>query len=513
MQYVKMLGVFLLCCLSAIAVAQSKDGDADRAQQDQPAVETQARLSNSVAVLPFENRSPRPEDAYFASGIHEAILFQLTKIRDINPIARPSVLRNAGGGETMAEIAAMFNVETALKGRVRYADNRVNMTVQHIDTATHTPLWSETYDRELSDIFAIQAEIVERIVRALGADLSSAEQARIDKVPTRSLEAYMAYMKARALIRATLAANMPPQFYQYLDEAITLDPDFALAHAVKASAYGLSHLYGVPRGQLTFNEIKRVARVHADRALALDPNLGMAYMAQAFVHFSNLHGTAAKQAFERALQLGPNDVEILDGYRRFLSVIEDHDEAIRLAKRDVELTPNVGNPLMRLGQTSMFAGKPGPAIDNLHKSVELFPQFHAVHRFYAMALITAGNIPEALTELQLAEKLLNDRNPARDIARTAYGYSILGLREDAMRVFGLLQEREAKGEFISIRAWIEAYLAIGEIEKAYAIWAQNPVPSEGMRILQFIKSNIVNNPILEEPRFVKLRNQLIAFID
>ena len=507
MQYVKMLGVFLLCCLSAIAVAQSKDGDADRAQQDQPAVETQARLSNSVAVLPFENRSPRPEDAYFASGIHEAILFQLTKIRDINPIARPSVLRNAGGGETMAEIAAMFNVETALKGRVRYADNRVNMTVQHIDTATHTPLWSETYDRELSDIFAIQAEIVERIVRALGADLSSAEQARIDKVPTRSLEAYMAYMKARALVH-NLNPRMPPQFYQYLDEAITLDPDFALAHAVKASAYGLSHIYNRQLKGLAFDEMESVALEHAKRALALDPNLGMAYMAQAFVHFSNLHGTAAKQAFERALQLGPNDVEILDEYALFLIFYGEDDEAARVAQRAVMLAPRVAHYLSHLGNAFMYAGNPAAAAAKFRLAI---PIQSSAGRHLSLGLmeILLENEAEALKELRIAEQMESSINP-NDIARLAYGYSRLGRSEDATRVFSVLQTRAAKGQLIRNSAWALSFLAIGEVEKAFDILSKNP--NEGLRYLQVIKSNIMDEPILDTPRFVELRNR-IGFLD
>ena len=495
MQYLRAIVVLLLFGLSAISVAQNSN----------------AALNNSVAVLPFENLSPNPDDAYIAVGIHEQLLFQLTKIRDINPISRPAAIRNAGEGKSIAEIAAIFNVETIMTGTFRYENDRINMVVNLIDASTNNQLWSKTYDREFPDIFVIQTNIVEHIVTALGAELTASEQQRIGKAPTNSLEAYKRYMNARVSVRVTIAANMPPKFYQYLDEAIALDPEFALAHALKSSVYGLAHLYGAPRDQLTFDEIKNVAQKHADIAVNVDPNLGYAYLAKAFVLFSNMHAAASRQAFERALELSPNDVEIYDGYRRLLSVIEDHDEAIRLAERDVVLTPNVGNPLMRLGQTSMFADKPGPAVDNLRKSVELFPQFHAVHRFYAMALITAGRRSEALAELKISEKLLNDRNPTRDIARTAYGYSVLGYKEDAMRVFTLLKKREAGGVFISIRAWIEAYLAIGEIEKAYALWAQNPKPTEGIRILQFIQSNIVKNPVLEEPRFVKLRKQLIEF--
>jgi len=497
MQYLKAIVVLLLVGLSANAVAQNSN----------------AALNNSVAVLPFENLSPNPDDAYLSAGIHEQLLFQLTKIRDINPISRPAAIRNAGDGKSIAEIAAMLNVETIMTGSVRYENDRVNMVVNLIDASTNNQLWSETYDRDFSDIFAIQTNIVEHIVMALGAELTASEQQRIEKAPTNSLEAYKRYMNARVSVRVTIAPNMPPKFYQYLNEAISLDPDFALAHALKSSVYGISHLYGAPRDQLTFDEIRNVAQEHADIAVKLDPNLGLGYMGKAFVHFSNLHGAAARQAFERALGLSPNDVEIYDGYRRFLSVIEDHDEAIRLAERDIVLTPNVGNPLMRLGQTSMFAGKPSPAVESLRIAVELFPQFHAVHRFYAMALITAGKNSEALEELRISEKLLNDRNPTRDIARTAYGYSVLGFKEDAMRIYALLEKRQAEGKFISIRDWIEAYLAIGEIEKAYGLWSKTPKPTEGIRSLQFIQSNIVKNPVLEEPRFVKLRKQLIEFKD
>ena len=149
-----------------------------------------AVLHNSVAVLPFESRSPNPDEAYFAVGIHEEILDHLAKVHDMSVIDRASVLRYTSTDRSIDEVASELNVETIMKGSVTYADNRITLAVRLYDVATLNQLWSERYERDLSDIFAIQAEIVDHIALALGAAVSTDEQARIEKVPTHSLEAY-----------------------------------------------------------------------------------------------------------------------------------------------------------------------------------------------------------------------------------------------------------------------------------------------------------------------------------
>ena len=480
MQYLKIIAMLPLFCLSAITVAQSNN-----------ATRSQAVMNNSIAVLPFDNLSPNPDDAYFAVGVHQEILDHLAKIRDMNVIARASVLPYQGTDQPVADIASALNVETIMKGSVRYADNRVNMTVQHIDTATHTPLWSETYDRELSDIFAIQAEIVRRIVRALGADLSSAEQARIDKVSTRSLEAYKLYMQTKA-IPSIIGENKPPVYYQTLDQAIALDADFALAHAFKARGYALAKRTLRPIGGLTLDAMERAVLEHAGIALKLDPSIGLAHMALAEIHRGHQRETEARQAYNRALQLSPNNKNILNAYARFLSIIEEYDEAIQLGWHVLELDPNAAANHYLLGWTFMDAGKPAAAAEQFRLAIALNPSFTRQINL-GLAEILLGNETEALKALRIAEQLIDDTITTRGIARLAYAYSRLSLQEDAKRLFDLIQTRVANGRLINTSYSALAYLSIGEVEKAKTML--NHDPYDAFNTLNYIKPDIIEGVV------------------
>jgi TolB-like protein len=158
-------------------------------------------LRNSVAVLPLENLSPNPDDGYFAAGIHEEILNCLTKIKDLSVIARTSVKKYRDTDKSIAEIAAELGVGTVMEGSVRYAGDRVRVTAQLIDAATQDHLWSEVYERDLADVFAIQADIAAKIAAALEAEFSVAEREGIEKLPTSSPTAYALYLRALAIIQ------------------------------------------------------------------------------------------------------------------------------------------------------------------------------------------------------------------------------------------------------------------------------------------------------------------------
>ncbi len=362
-------------------------------------------LRNSVAVLPFENLSPNPDDAYFAVGIHQEILDHLAKIHDISVISRPSVLHFDGTEKTPAEIATEFNVETVMKGNVHYADNRINIAVQHIDASNNKQLWSEEYERDLSDIFAIKTEIVDHITTALGADISTAEQERIEKVPTRSIEAYVFYLKARAL-SVIIRPGLPDAFYRNLDQAIALDQNFALAHALLASGYGVIRKIDSEFNGLTIEEIEKLTLDHAEQALALNPNLSYAYLAQGFVLQSNWRKPEGKQAFERALQVSPHDVEILGSYITLLLYFGEIDEAIPYAQRIMELAPYSGQSHYRMGRLYLYVNNLAAAADNYRKTIELEPKRPSSHTYLAFIEILLGDNTEALKEVKLAEQLV-----------------------------------------------------------------------------------------------------------
>ena len=495
-----------LVILITVAIPSTSVAQETEITHESAANEMNAVLHNSIAVLPFKNLSPNPDDAFFAEGIHQEILDHLAKIRDIRPISRPSVLQYKGSDQSLAEIASELNVETLMTGSIRYADNRVNIAVRLIDASNNKQLWSAVYERDLSDIFAVQAEIVGHIVLALEADISAAEQVRIDKVPTRLLEAYAHYLKARTLIQ-TINPIMPSEFYQHLDQAIAIDPDFALAHAVKACIYELAVGAGYQLNSLTVAEMEEIALEHVKIALALDPNLGMANWAQALIHFNNKRPTETIQTYELTLELRPNDVHILDEYARFLTYLGgDNEKAIRLTYQALDLAPNEALWHARFGKTLMYAGKPADAVDVFRKSIQFSESKYNAHAYLGMVHIILGNHVEGLKELRLADEQLVDRNPPFSLCRLAYFYSRLGYREDAVRLIKRIETLAASGRHIRISILAISYLAIGEADKAYNVLDQNP--NEGISSLKIIQSNIMNDPVLNEPRFVALRDRI-----
>ncbi len=220
--------------LGALAAAPA----AGAAVEQPSAVSEEAQpLVNSVAVLPLANLSPREEDAYFAAGIHDEILNQLVKLKNLSVIARTSVLQYAGTTKTVQEIGRELAVKNVLDGSVRYADGRVLVTAQLIDAGTNVNLWSETYERELSNIFAIQADIAMNVANAMRAEFTQGEQESLERSPTRSLEAYEQYLVASSR-RSRLPFRGPGSALEALDAALALDPGFVKALLAKADMYG-----------------------------------------------------------------------------------------------------------------------------------------------------------------------------------------------------------------------------------------------------------------------------------
>lgn len=469
-------------------------------------------LPNSIAVLPFKNLSPDPDNAYFAGGIHEEILNQLAKIHDLNVIARTSVLNPdfTDGSMSIPAIALALNVETIMEGSVRYSGNRdtVRVTAQLIDGETNTHIWTDTFDGDLTDFFGFQTEIAIQIASATHAEFSADERERIDRPITNSPEAYALYFKARAVRGVGAGFSSSPEFYQILDQAIALDPDFAEAHAVKAIGYGLSIRFDIRDSQLTFAEMRAIATEHTGQALAIDPDLGVAHMAQAFVHYNNQQGTLAKQAFERALQLSPNNVDLLDIAARTLSLLGDHNEAVRMAQRAVDLGRYGAEAT--LAGTLWYAGNPVAAAESFREHIDISP---LQNRLLGAVEFVLGNNAAAISHLRRFEEL-SDFNAnviyPDGIAQLAYQYGRLGLQEDARRIFNNLEARRADGQYIATASRAILHLAIGDVDKAYQLLGE--INGDwSLYSLRWMKSNILNDPVLEEPRFVELRSRIGVF--
>ena len=250
-------------------------------------------LPNSVAVLPLANLSPRAEDAYFAAGIHDEILNQLVKLKSLNVIARTSVLQYANTSKTIQEIGRELGVQTVLEGSVRYADERVLVTAQLIDAATNVHLWSESYERPFSNIFAIQADVAMSVANALRAEFTAEEQESLERLPTSSLEAYELYLTAQD---SSLSPNGQVAAIEALEKALALDPAFVQAWVLKANLHGFRAQTASAARYVAEDEAMVAA---AARAVELAPEMPEAQVLLAAAHGRRGEWLAAEAAFQR----------------------------------------------------------------------------------------------------------------------------------------------------------------------------------------------------------------------
>jgi TolB-like protein/Tfp pilus assembly protein PilF len=461
-------------------------------------------LPNSVAVLPFENLSPDPDNAYFAAGIHEEILNQLAKIRSLNIIARTTMLQYAARDRSIPEIAAELNVETVMEGSVRYADGRVLITAQLIDPVTNAHLWSESYNREFADIFAIQADVAMNIANALEAEFSVAEQERIEKLPTESLEAYSLYL--RAMQEGPVFGS---QMDNYLGEAIELDPQFALALGTRASLYALWTNFASYGGEIARGWERQVLE-DAERALTIDPELSVAHVAMAILDQSSWRAADARLGYERALALRPNDPTALIWYARLEDHFGDADAALDKIQRGLTLDP--GNFLGRifLGNLRFAARNYDEASAAYREALRISPTGPYPILMTAFIAIHRGDNEEALNALRVAESFLADS--VFLLPNVALAYSRAGAPQEAQRIFSTLEERDDRAdESVSTAGWAIAYMAIGDYDEALTRLTESIDNNESGAYDQLnqIQSNFFDDPVLEnDPRFLEQRARL-----
>jgi TolB-like protein/Tfp pilus assembly protein PilF len=263
------------------------------------------KIDKSIAVLPFENLSDEKENAYFADGIQDDVLTNLSKIGDLKVISRTSVMPYRGKASNVREIGKALGVATILEGSVRRIGNRVRVNVQLINADNDQHIWAEDYDRDLTDVFAIQTDLAKKIVGELQAKLSPAEQARIERKPTENGEAYLAFVQAHNLSCAFEDFDKLKQGEQLYARAIELDPKFALALAwySQLESWILHTFERTPQR-------REKARALADQALQLQPDLPEAHLALGFSYYygDNNYEAALKQ-FEIAQRGLPNEAE------------------------------------------------------------------------------------------------------------------------------------------------------------------------------------------------------------
>jgi len=266
----------------------------------------------SIAVLPFENLSDDKENEYFAAGVHNDILSNLAKVADLKVISRTSVQQFKSGTRNLREIGLALGVAHILEGTARRAGNRIRVNAQLIDARSDAQLWGETFDREITDLFALQSELAQRISQELRANLSAREKTNLQTHPTRDILAYELFLRARELFHwagSGYSYDKGADALRLIDEAIKRDPQFALAYGLASRLHSELFWFGYDKSASRLEK----AKAAADAALELQPDLGEAHLAKAFYYYYGFRQyDVAQKHVTDAIRAIPNDADVLN---------------------------------------------------------------------------------------------------------------------------------------------------------------------------------------------------------
>jgi len=454
----------------------------------------------SIAVLPFENLSRDPDNAFFAEGVQDEILTRLAKISDLKVIARTSTQRFKSTPDDLQQIAKQLGVTNILEGTVQRAGDQVRVNVQLINAMTDAHLWAETYDRKLTDIFAVESDIARNIADTLQAKLTGSEKTSIAKVPTTNPEAYELYLKGRFFWNKRTGVDLRKAI-EYFNQAIAKDPGYALAYTGVADSYLLLPNYGATSTQ----EVIPPARAAASKALELDDSLAEAHASLGLLDTLELHLERAISDFERAIELKPNYATAHHWLGLGQMSLGHFDQAIAEEKRAIELDPLSLIINADFGWTYFNARRFGEAEAQARKTLEMDPRFFLAHYYLGAALQFRSRLAEAIPEYQKAFELNND---VYGLAMLGQAYARSGQTEEARKILARLNQ-EAKSRYVAPYAVALVFLGLGENERALDE-LERAYQTGDTNYLFIIKVDPLLDQLRGQPRFEALLQKIVG---
>src|SRR5438094_10543023 len=416
----------------------------------------------SIAVLRFVNVSGAPQEEYLSNGISEELIDALSKLPQLQVVARPSSFAFKGKNEDVRQIAQALQVATVLGGSVRRAANRLRVTAQLTDARNGYNLWSETYDREMGDVFAVEDEISDAVMRALQVHLASADSLRLLRRPTHDVEAYELYLKGRYFFNKG-GFGPVQQALAYFQQALARDSNYALAYAGIADAYQrlTAWSYLLPRQGMP------KARAAVLKALALEPTLADAHASlgdQLCVY--DWDAPAAERELRRAIELNPSVANAHYFYANCLLAHGRLDEALAEARRAHELDPLNPEVATGLPWALYVARRYDEAIAVQQKSLDLDPGSAHAHMLLALPLAGKGSYAEALAEARKMAALAGDAPNFAGIVGYVAGRA--GERAQAQHILTALERRPPGNTAFAITL---VHLGLGHNDQALR-WLQ-----------------------------------------
>jgi TolB-like protein/class 3 adenylate cyclase/Tfp pilus assembly protein PilF len=465
----------------------------------QPPPTGSAIPEKSIAVLPFDNLSRDPDNAYFCEGVQDEILTRLAKVSDLKVVSRTSTQHFKSSPDNLPQIAKQLGVMHVLEGSVQKSNDQVRVNVQLINALTDAHLWADTYDRKLTDIFAVESDIAKTVAETLQARLSGSEKSSIAKAPTVNPEAYELYLKGRFFSEKRTGADLRKSI-GYYDQAIAKDPNYALAYVGLADSYMLLSPYGA----ISPKESIPPAKAALKKALELDDSLAEAHASSGLLAGLELDLNRGISELERAIQLNPNYATAHHWLALPLMAIGQSDRAIGEGKRAIELDPLSLICNADLSWVYFNARRYDEAEAQARKTLEMDSRFYVAHYYLGETFQVKGKLTDAIAEYQKSFELNND---PFSFAMLGQAYARQGKTDEARKVLARLTE-ETKSKYISPYALAVVLTALGD--KAHAIDELERGYDDAGFYISLIKVDPLFDDLRGDPRFEALVQKVLS---
>lgn len=449
----------------------------------------------SLAVLPLANTNVDPDTEYLSDGITESVINLLSQLPGLRVMARSTAFRYKGRDVDAQEVGRALKVRAVLTGQILQRDKRLILTVELVDVKDGSQLWGERYNRELSDILAVEKAIAQEIVEKLHLRLTGEQKRRLSRPRTQNAEAYQCYLQGRHHWNKRTAEGLKKSI-KLFEQAIDIDPTYALAYTGVADAY--LNLGGW--GHVAFREAYPRAKAAAIRALAIDETLAEAHVSLAMVQKEyDWDWPGAGREYERALELNPNYAVAHQWYGEYLAAVGRHQEAIAAFQRAIDSDPLSLIIHATLGRHGYyFARRYDEAIAQLQKTLDMDNDFWVARLWLGWTYANIGRFSEALTELQTARRLDNN---LEIVAALGYTYGRLGQRLMAQQVLDDLQQL-SRTQYVSPMVSVLVALGMGEHERALG-WLEQGY-ADRAQMMSELKAEPAFDPLRADPRFADL---------
>ena len=453
----------------------------------------------SVAVLPFENKSGNADSEYLSDGLSESLIYRLSQLSNLKVSPRSSVFRYKGKEIDAEKIGDELGVDAVMSGRLTQRGDNLTISVDLIDVRNKKTLWGEQFERKMSDLLTTNSEIASAITDKLQVKLSGNDTTGMTKQYTSNNEAYQLYLQGRYFWGKRSSGNLK-KATELLKAATEKDPNFALAYAGLADCYVVSYYYVGERPR----ELMPLAKSFAAKAIQLDPTLAEPHATLAFSSWLlDWDRLTAEQEFRRALELNPNYPTAHHWYSRYLRGVGRLDEAWREIKRAEELDPLSLVIINNVAEMQIERGDLDAATKEAQRLISLEPTFWPGHQTLAIVLVKQGRYPEALAEAQKSMEAANRSNAP--LALLGHVYARMGRKSDAEAVIKELEKRfankQADGRDLAV-----VYAGLEDKNRAFD-WLEKSFRDRGV-FLVFLNLEPLLEPLKSDPRWNALQKRV-----